>query len=266
MNEDIRLNTNAAGASVSNRFEFNHDNNGNVYVVWQDDRNGDQDIYFNYSNNYGLTWQENDIRINTNNAGTLSSEIPHISNDENGNVYITWGARRAGDADIYFNYSNDFGQTWLQNDMRINRNAAAESYSNVPRVSNDEQGHVYVVWYDNRNGELDVYFNYSHDYGLTWNASDIRLDTDDPGSSFSFGLQISNNENGHVYVVWKDSRNGSNIYLNYSNNYGETWQENDVFIGGLNNAHSPEIDSDDDGGVYIVWRNIIFLPGQTVII
>ena len=36
---------------------------GNVYVTWSDDRSGDSDVLFNYSNNNGVTWQSSALRV-----------------------------------------------------------------------------------------------------------------------------------------------------------------------------------------------------------
>src|SRR5262245_25457927 len=41
---------------------------------------------------------------------------------------------------------------------------------------------LYVVWYDRRLGDLDVFFNRSLDGGDTWLATDVRLDTTPAGA------------------------------------------------------------------------------------
>jgi len=72
-----------------------------------------------------------------------------------------------------------------------------------------------VAWEDWRNGEDDIYFNYSDDYGATWPTTDIRLDVGDaPGANDSENPRITSDGNGHVYVVWQDyAKRGNWFYL-----------------------------------------------------
>jgi hypothetical protein len=90
-----------------------------------------------------------------------------------------------------------------------------------PQLAASGNGHVYAVWADTRNGGSDFYFNYSTDYGITWQSSDKRIDTDTPGANNSTSPKITCDDNGHVYIIWQDYRTGSsNIYFNVSSDYG----------------------------------------------
>ena len=204
---DIRLDVgDDAGSSNSSGQQISSDDIGHVYVTWLDKRNGYSDIYFNYSSDYGATWQTSDARLDTGDTpGASSSYNPQISSDGSGHVYVTWeDSRNSGSRDIYFNYSSDYGATWQTSDARLDTgNPAGVSTSLSPQISNDENGNVYVTYRDYRNGSYDIYFNYSSDYGATWQASDIRLDTGDtPGASTSDDHHISSDGSGHVYVTW----------------------------------------------------------------
>ena len=74
----------------------------NVYVAWEDWRNGYGDIYFNYSTNGGATWLDTDMRLDTDTAGAHGSSKPVVTCSGN-NVYVTWQDVRNGYADIFFN-------------------------------------------------------------------------------------------------------------------------------------------------------------------
>ena len=350
---DIRLDTDLPGANHSNSPQIACDNNGHVYVVWEDERNGRSDIYFNYSSDYGVTWQSSDIKlsgiayapppqfpkiacdnsghvyvawddnyfntsadygttwlsqpIRISNAGGLENQIicdqngrvymawrtsevrfnfstdygntwqstdriisnagaiPYgisMDTDDNGHIYIAWhdGRNNPESPDIYFNSSSDYGNTWGASDIRLNTGAPGSTYSIWPEVASDESGHVYVTWYDRRNGLGDIYINSSSDYGLTWLTSDNRLDTDTPGSSDSGYPEIAIDSKGYTYVVWNDNQievGGPGIYMNYSSDYGNTWLSTNKKIGsvGLN----PQITT-DSSHLYIVRENsdIIF--------
>jgi len=261
---DIRLdrnNTQSRSFIANHDPQLSSDGNGHVYVVWDDFRNGGiNNIYFNYSADNGMTWQANDVRLDTGDSPN-GTNLPQISGDSNGHVYVVWNAFRDGDWDIYFNYSADNGVTWQTNDLRLDTgDAPGASSSGVPQLSSDDNGHVYAVWDDSRNGRSDIYFNYSADSGVTWQTSDMRLDTgDSPGASSSSFPQLSSDGNGYVYVVWHDNRNGkTDIYFNYSKDNGMTWQITDTRLDtgdspGVNGSRNPQLSSDSNGCVYVVW-------------
>ncbi len=155
-----------------------------------------------------------ETRLDTDLPGAASSEGPTVTSDNSGHVYVTWMDSRNGKRDIYFNYSSDYGATWQSSDIRLDTgDAAGANHSRWPTISCDNSGHVYVTWDDKRNGSpkrYDIYFNYSDNYGASasWQASDIRLDTDTAGAKHSLLPQIINDGSGNVYVVWNELRDG----------------------------------------------------------
>ena len=63
------------------------DNAGNAYAVWQDPRNGDDDVYFAYRQAGGV-WSANS-RVN-HDVGTTSQAKPDVAVDGQGNGYVAW--------------------------------------------------------------------------------------------------------------------------------------------------------------------------------
>lgn len=95
-------------------------------------------------------WQTGDIKIDHyNNASFVKFGYPGISPDENGHVYAIWydGRIRGGNSSIYLNYSNDHGRpgTWQTTDIRLDTDGAGATKSGPPKISSDENGHVYVT-------------------------------------------------------------------------------------------------------------------------
>lgn len=196
-----------------------------VYVAWWDQKNGLQDVYFNYSANNGLTWQPADTRLDVGSpAGSSTADVIDLA-CAGSNVYAVWADTRNGLADIYMNYSTNNGATWQLQDIRLDADFVPGSHqSYFPRV-NAEPGFVYVVWEEDRHGMPDVYFRYSLTSGLTWYGRDFRLDTDYPAAAVSIQPRMASTGN-NVYVVWQDSRNGaSDIYFNSSANNGVSWRD-----------------------------------------
>lgn len=259
---DIKISTNTSTLTVGEYSRIASDSQGHVYVVWQDMRNGKDDIYFNYSWDYGVTWQTNDIRINTTPAGTEYAHDPQIHCDEYGHVYVVWLDGRG----ISFNYSSDYGTNWLADDKRVKETIPGR-VMRYPEMGCDSKGHIYVIWQEvcncgiGRCGNWEIYFNYSLDYGVSWPAETIRLDTDFPQSGSSMRHKICCDDNGHVYVVWDNDLNGSrpDIYFNSSLDYGRHWQESNIRLdtdtAGRNSSLAPEISADANGHVYVVWAD-----------
>jgi hypothetical protein len=227
------------------------DQNGHVYATW---RLGTTDVLFNYSIDYGATWQSMDRIIS--NAGAKPYGGLSLDNDESGHVYVAWhdGRTNTDYPDVYFNSSSDYGNTWRTSDIRLNTGTPGTTFSIWPEVDCDGTGHIYVTWYDRRNGLGDIFVNYSSDYGDSWQVADRRLDTDTPGAIDSGYPEIAVDNGGNVYVLWVDDQTGIGLglYMNYSLDNGTTWLSANRKIGssGLN----PQMVT-DGSRFYIIWDN-----------
>jgi PKD repeat protein len=295
---DIRLDTDVPGDWDSTSPQIVCDNNGHVYVVWKDMRNGNPDIYFNYSSDYGVTWQSADKKLGAipytpapqfpkiacDNVGhvyvawnnnlfntsanygatwlsqamrisTVGGEETQLTCDQSGRVYIAW---LFGTTDVFFNYSLDYGNTWQSSNREIS-NTGTLPYS--ISLTSDETGNIYCAWHDGRTdpNSPDVYFNSSSDNGNTWQTPDLKINTGTPGSIYSIWPVIDSDEGGRVYVTWYDRRNGiGDIYLNYSSDYGTSWQAQDVRLDNSSQSGDsgyPVIASDNNGHIYIMWND-----------
>ena len=220
---DQRINTPTTPGAVMVQTPRIAVDSSDVYVVWEDRRNGSASLYFNYSSDFGATWQTSDMRIDTGTTpGTTNAWAPQIG-AYRGNVYIVWTDDRSGDADVLCNYSTNGGATFQTTPVRVD-NAGAGVWANVPKLA--WYGNiVHVTWYDGRNGWTDIFHNVSFDGGQTWQSSDSKLDT---WTGMSIDPAIACDSN-YVYVAWPDQRFGQqDIHLNYSINSGLSWQVTDI--------------------------------------
>lgn len=242
-----------------------------VYVLWSDSRNAGvtqftEDVYFNRSADGGATWLSSDVRLDTDPAGSAWSSAPRIA-ASGSFVYATWYDGRNVGFDIYFNVSPDGGATWRTADVRLNTNALGTAASSRPAIAASDSS-VYVAWQDDRNGNGDIYFNRSTDNGTTWLASDVRVDTDPPGSGYSFSPAIAASGSS-VYVLWPDDRKtllssqGEDVFFNRSTDAGATWLASDVQLdpGPFVGARSWSWQVVASGSsVYTAWE--VGLPGE----
>jgi hypothetical protein len=251
-NAEVRLNTNTPGYDNSDSCAIAAAGS-NVYVVWEDTRNGNEDIYLNYSNNHGVTWRNSDIRLDTNTAGASRSISPEVA-ASGSNVYVVWYDNRDGSyTDIYMNYSNDAGHTWQASDIRLNTDSAGTNYAHSPKIvaTGDK---VYVVWQDSREGSTsatNLYLNYSHDAGANWLASDKRIDHR-VGEPYEVSLYAEGN---NVYVCWDEYGDSYlDIFFTRSTDSGATWLASDTRINNtsLGDCSTPRM-AVHGNNIHITW-------------
>jgi len=159
------------------------------------------------------------------------SQFPQIASGPEGEVYISWVARPAGnvvdDGDVFLVSSMDGGQTWSRA-QRLNGDEgnALQFFSSV---TVDPTGVVHAMWGDMRDDpsqtRYGIYYTRSEDKGQTWGFEDEQLglsfrDTrvsdfaSNPSKGFPNGLflgdyfSIRAASPDDVYMVWADTRLG----------------------------------------------------------
>jgi hypothetical protein len=251
---DVRLNTNAPGATRSFLPRIAAQGQ-DVYVVWEDDRNGPHDVYFNRSTDGGATWLAADVRLDTDFPGAAPSLEPRIA-ASGSTVHVVWGDFRVAAGDVRYNRSTDGGATWLAADARLDTDLPGAYHSLHPAISADGS-HVRVVWEEYRNGAADVYANASSDGGATWFAQDRRVDAGAPGSAASVAPVVTGS-GADVRVAWLDDRDGLfDVRFARSTDGGASWST-DVRLSsapaGTAVSMTPDLAS-DQGYVYAVWSD-----------
>lgn len=172
------------------------DENGTLYVAWQDRRKGNDDIFFAYSTDCGATWSTNVFVTDEPNITTQNQRAPAVaivSGDTftDTRVLIAWQDQRtdAGDIfvtlggaaqdpphdfsfDIDFKLNNDEGDA-LQRDPALGaiETTVVTKYEVVEERGGgtelvtlcDAQWRtvlVHVAWQDYRNGNADVFYGW----------------------------------------------------------------------------------------------------------
>ena len=149
----------------------------------------------------------------TNDPGSSLSTLNSVAASGN-SVYAVWSDNRDANTEIYFKRSTNSGQTWGL-DTRLTNSSGFSLYPSIA-VSGLS---VNIVWYDNRDGDYEIYYKRSTDGGTTWGA-DTRL-TVSSGISQDPAINVSGS---FVNVVWQDSRSGSfEIFYKRSTDGGISW-------------------------------------------
>ncbi len=142
------------------------DAEGNAYAVWTDNRDGQTTIYFVRSIDGGQTWDEK-VQISSGSEKVFS---PSLAVDTKHNFYVVWRSGYKANANIYFAYSINRGQTWSKS-IRVD-NETGRTYN--PSLAVDTQGALYIAWQNRRSANINIYFTHSTDGGQTW-SDKIRV-------------------------------------------------------------------------------------------
>jgi hypothetical protein len=179
------------------------DSSGTIYIAWEDEINGNEDIYLGISSDGGVTWSDPSIKVNTD-ATTTDQTKPSLSAGGEGIMTLVWQDNRNLNPDIYCAISVDGGATWTDPNIKINTDIGVTWQQN-PAVAVSHTGTVYIIWHDDRNGNSDIYFSYSVDAGGNWTNPNLRVN-DDSGGQTQRIATVAVGTNGPVFMAWEDNR------------------------------------------------------------
>lgn len=148
---DVLVNDDGEGTYLQWDPRIAADDNGNAYLVWEDERSDYGDIYFAIRPVTG-TWSANE-RVNDD-VGTRSQYDPAIAVSGGGNAYAVWEDYRDAGLNIYF-ATRPTGGSWGGN-SRINDNIDLASQYH-PAIAVDDSDNATVVWENWQNGRYAIY-------------------------------------------------------------------------------------------------------------
>lgn len=174
-----------------------------VHVVWEDNRDGNGEVYYKRSDDGGLNWGS-DTQLTNDPADSWDPVVAlHDST-----AHIVWMDMRDGGAyEVYYKRSTNGGITWGP-DTRLTNAVASSIYPTIA-VSG---AMVHVTWGDKRDMNYEIYYKRSEDAGLTW-EEDTRLTNAFGESNFPF---VATSDSA-VHVIWRESRDG-NTEIYYKRN------------------------------------------------
>ncbi len=190
--------------------------NGEIYIAWYGYEGFNEGMYFAKSTDGGNTFNSNNLISLAYNPWFPSMAVDLSNGPNHGNIYVAWDDARNNDEDVFMCRSTDGGGTW-SSPFRVNDdpiNNGKDQY--WPWVTVNEQGNVYIVFYDTRNttnnNYIKAYLAESTDGGLTFSNTELSSQespTSTPNSDVRFGDYIGiDSYNGRVVPVWTDERAG----------------------------------------------------------
>ncbi len=224
----VRVDDDATGA---NKWVYDYSiavDSGNIYLAWRDERNGSQDdCYFSVSSDGGATWSANVRMDDGYGIGAEAVDQARICADS-GNVYIGMRVDNSGTGEgIWLASSNDGGASW---NASLRADTAASGDCDDFGIA-CTGGNVYVAFANNRNSSSydDLFYNMSHNGGISWMATETQIDPSGPGVGDLAPGEISLvvDASGDACIAWleEDLSNGTSdeLHAMFSTDGGHNW-------------------------------------------
>lgn len=241
-----KINTLADSNNQSNPRIALSENFGNATttVVWQDDRNGDWDVYMQIFDEGGNKLMLPEVRINSNAISDGADQYdPVVAINSADEIFVAWTDNRNGNYDIYTAKFNMNGNVIWADKLINTDGGATDQYS--PDIAIDSADNIYITWADDRDGDSNIYAAKLDAGGATqWIPDNIKINTDS-GADTQYSPSIAITSTDILYIVWTDLRNGDkDIYAQKYNSNGVAQWTEDLRVNidtTLSNQYNPDI-------------------------
>ena len=226
------------------------DGAGGAIIVWQDFRNGNNDIYAQRIDAAGVAqWASNGVAICT---ATNEQQAPTITSDGSGGAIMTWQDRRSSSYNIYAQRVNSSGVVqWTANGVSV----ASSASQLFPVITSDGSGGAIMSWNDNRPGVFIQRVDASGT--VRWTANGVQLSLI-AGPYDKLPAIVSDGSGGAV-IAWNDYRSGTELdmYAQRVDSLGAIqWTANGVAVStAASSQNNAAIVRDGAGGVVIAWND-----------
>ncbi len=222
----------------------------NLYVVWEDDRFGFEELYFTSS-------LKNDIKFSKDfqvAEETGSRVLPSIS-VLNRTVYVAM--MNKNNWDIEFTEGHPVNGIYrFDKPIRVNDDPSG-NWHYAPSLAVDDEKNACIAWLDSRNTNYDIYFSHGIKENGTWRFSKNVIVNDDSTNASQYTPSVAF-ENGSVYIAWYDDRNKNfDIYFSTGRLENDNWKfEKNIRV-------NDKVDGDQmhptiaarGGEIFIVWED-----------
>lgn len=267
------------GANITNLSQREHsekivsDGKGGVIIAFEKQMTGDWGVWAQRLDSNGTKmWGAGGIRVC--NIDTNKTKRNHrICKDRNGGAYITWQDARPTPTtsfndtfDVYAQHINASGTLlWGAGGMPVC--FATNDQVNAKVDPDSATNGIIVAWQDKRNGvDFDIYMQRLDSTGSpAWAVNGIPVCNAVGDQSALDFLAFDGTKD--IVITWKDSRNGQNdIYAQKINHFGiSQWSSNGIVVcNSATEQVNPNIISDQNNGVIIVWQDSSFTTGWDV--
>ena len=172
------------------------DYEGGCFVVWEDTRNGNSDIYAQRIDSSGnILWDSAGVEIC---VLPLDQEDPQLVSDGSGGAIIMWEFKQgaAGETGLYAQRINSLGQImWDVNGLPIVTSPTPDPVQIKPKITNDGSGGAVIVWTDFSEPNDNIFAQRINSSGmLLWPQNGLPIITSSFGKRFNNLISVGNGE------------------------------------------------------------------------
>lgn len=249
--DDFLVNDDTAGGASQGDPAIAMNGSGNFVMVWEDERNGNLDIYFQRYDASGVRLGNNQ-KVNDD-GGIVRQWFPSIAIDSRGNFVIAWVDYREG-TNSYFQRYDSSGVRQGNNQQANEETGRVSSADRFSSIAMDDSGNFVIAWVDDRNTVYhDIYFQRYNASGVK--QGDNQKANDDAGNTWQGSPAIAMRaDSGNFVMAWKS---GTDIYFQRFNSsglrQGNNQKTNEVARQAWVNPLS--ISMNNSGNFVIAWTN-----------
>ncbi|MDH3199012.1 MAG: hypothetical protein OEO21_12315, partial [Candidatus Krumholzibacteria bacterium] len=231
------------------------DGSGGAILVWDDQRDGNYDIYAQRVNASGSAlWTADGVPLYANTNNQVDARlIP----DGSGGAIAVWDDGRSGlTFDIYAQRVDASGASlWTAGGVAVcTGSSAAQTYS---QIVPDGAGGALIAWQDARSVTTwDAYAQRLDAAGnVLWTTNGVPVSI---GAGHQENVAVVSDSSGGAIVAWQDTRPGFyDVYAQRVDASGSAlWAANGVAVSNVvANKRTPVILSDNSGGAFLAWAD-----------
>jgi len=170
--------------------------NGTIYIFWSSNINGNYDIFYQASSDFGYSWSNRkQVTYDTN-----EDKGPSVIQTHDGNIWMAWCSNRYGDYEIM--YKRYDGSAWSP-DMRLTTSTNSDA---TPSIMQTLDKTMWIFWPSDELSPTstgDIYYKISSDNGDTWSSQSIQFTTHTMEDTLPCVTQMDDTE---IWVVWTSNR------------------------------------------------------------
>lgn len=229
-------------------------NNGSAIITWEDNRNGNYDIYAQKIDSAGnILWTSDGIPVC---SKSTNQKNPKLVSDNAGGAIVVWEDSLNFYWDIYAQRISSTGaQLWNSNGISI---CSAPNAQGNPKIDIDGLGGAIITWQDKRNNvDYDIYAQRINNSGtVLWTANGVVVCN---SVNTQNNPRIEPDGSNGALIAWVDKRNAidNDIYAQHINSSGAIqWTSNGVAVcTASNNQSALDIKYIGAAGLILSWKD-----------
>lgn len=259
---EFQVSHDVSGSAQKNA-SLDSDQDGNLYIAWEDYRDVSWDIYSQKFTAATSTLWADDYKVSTSDLNEQMGVRVIVDRDTDAgganlnNSYIFWQSNHLGSFDIFLSkFDNNHNAVFSEKQLNENGGSLGQY---EPAAAYDGSTYFYTAWSDERNSQPDIFMQKIDKNGNRVWAGDYKVNDDSFSTARRGKPSVAYGGDSAIYVTWEDTRNGdaySDIYSSkIDSNAGRMWTYDLVVSEYLTSLQTNASTLFDAGGKAVtIWQ------------